>query len=897
MGHCLGLLHTHNSSSSGEVATADEFVNQLNNPGNCLTAGDCICDTPADPNLSYNESYPNCEWLNPIADAQGNPYMPSLSNIMSYTHDECYEGFTTEQGKRMRNAIASHPVLAQVQDKVVITTNTTWDVNNTPGGVRIISGTLEIEKPDTLTIQPGVTVRFGQHSKLIVKPGARLFLRGTLTNNPCGNGCEFANCGKTWGGVEVRGDSGASQTSANQGRLTGQAGALIENAEVAVQLWGPDWSMGSGGMISCSQVSFKNNQLGIDIFDYQSPIPNQNYNASFYKCSFLNDGNYPHDGNFIAFASLAKVVGPRFSGCSFVNDVSYVPPSKVNSIGDYGYGIYADNARFTVGGACNLNPEPLPCPGYTHNEFRRLGYGVSVISGISLASTVAYSVQKSNFRDCYIGIFNRGVSGGTMLFNDFFMGKLPNTGLATHQLGINLNGTIATMTLQENSFSQVQDADPTVRTYGISSYNIGTANNRIRRNFFSGLHVGNEAGGGCGSTLAGLVYECNFNSLVKDYDFLICGSGASSNQIRKTQIGGNIGSSGTSQAATGNRFSNTFPLTPPDRDFSNGAGTLQVIYHHIAGTQQMPDEFSGIEDFVPNAENTCVVSHCEPPCKTPSQLAQIEQEYYTNKGSYLAAKSAWQLAVSNGNTTLAAQKLLETTLYRQAMDERSQMAYIHAVYDTLTYSLDSVRAWLARMDNYGAEMLLATDYLGSGNTAAAYSILNNAPTKLDLLPEQAADLVQVEALFDAIAGLSVYELPLNAQIQLNAIAATGGEFAPSLAKNILIKNGEEFPPENCVHTPLLREGIGKNNGDAIKTKLIAYPNPASTPVVFEVSQPIEDGSIIVTDFTGRVVWLFTFTQQTTKLIWTTAGLPNGIYYYQLKDSKTTLQVGKIVVQN
>jgi Pregnancy-associated plasma protein-A len=895
MGHCLGLLHTHNNGSLLPT-TGDEYVDQIAHPGNCLIAGDCICDTPADPNMEYSVNYPNCEWTDSDEDSDGNPYQPSTTNIMSYTHDECYEEFTVGQGKRMRNAIASHPVLMQVQEKVVITTNTTWDVNNTPGGVKIIMGTLEIEATATLTVQAGVTVRFGQHSRLIVKPGARLILRGTLTSNPCGNGCVYSNCGNTWGGVEVRGASGAAQNATNQGRFTGFAGALVENAEVAVRLWGPDKNTGSGGIISCNQVTFKNNQLGIDFFEYGSP--NQNYSANFFKCSFLNDANYPHQSNFTAFASLVKVYGPRFSGCSFKNEESYTPPGGVGSIGDYGYGIFADNAKFFVEGACNQNPQPMDCQSFTHNEFKRLGYGVSVISGIQSAS-VAFTIKQSNFRDCYIGIFNRAVSGGTMLHNDFFMGKLPNTSLATHQLGINLTGTIATMVLQENSFSQTIGADPTVRTYGISSFNIGNANNRIRRNFFSGLHVANEAGGNCGGILAGLVYECNFNSLVKDYDFLICGGNVSSNQIRKTQIGGNITSPGqpTSPAATGNRFSNTIPLTPPDRDFSNGAGTLQVIYHHINGTQQKPDEFSGIELLVPNVENTCAVEFCEPPCKTPAQLAQIKQEYYTNRASYLTAKSAWQLAVSNGNTALAAQKLLETTLHRQDMDERSQLVYIHAVLDTLTNSLDSVRAWLARMDNYGAEMLLATDYLGSANTAAAYGILANAPTKLDLLPEQAADLVLVEDLFDAIAGLSVYELPLNAQNQLNAIAATNGEFAPNLAKNILMKNGKEFPPETCEHTPLLREEISKSLGISNKPLLLAYPNPATSTLIFELSAPLDGGEIIVTDFIGRTIWSTPIAPQAKKINWATAGLPNGIYYFQLKDGNAILEAGRIVVQH
>ncbi|MBE7508620.1 MAG: hypothetical protein HS118_00275 [Bacteroidia bacterium] len=88
MGHFFGLYHTF------ETGTGVELING----SNCLTAGDLICDTPADPGGS---SGIDCQ-LNPyLADINGNWYVPQIGNIMSYYSPACKCGFTTQQFNRM----------------------------------------------------------------------------------------------------------------------------------------------------------------------------------------------------------------------------------------------------------------------------------------------------------------------------------------------------------------------------------------------------------------------------------------------------------------------------------------------------------------------------------------------------------------------------------------------------------------------------------------------------------------------------------------------------------------------------------------------------------------------------------------------------------------------------
>lgn len=90
LGHNLGLLHTHGSSQT--FCSSNELVNG----SNCDSSGDYICDTPADPNINWNEnafcnySGPNC------FDGNGHLMVPDPTNIMSYGLI-CPDHFSTGQ--------------------------------------------------------------------------------------------------------------------------------------------------------------------------------------------------------------------------------------------------------------------------------------------------------------------------------------------------------------------------------------------------------------------------------------------------------------------------------------------------------------------------------------------------------------------------------------------------------------------------------------------------------------------------------------------------------------------------------------------------------------------------------------------------------------------------------
>jgi len=94
MGHFFSLYHTHGTSNS---TLTDELVNG----SNCETSGDFICDTPADPKLSYGNVTPACIYTGTEIDSNGDTFVPDPNNIMSYSRKTCRTVFSPLQYARI----------------------------------------------------------------------------------------------------------------------------------------------------------------------------------------------------------------------------------------------------------------------------------------------------------------------------------------------------------------------------------------------------------------------------------------------------------------------------------------------------------------------------------------------------------------------------------------------------------------------------------------------------------------------------------------------------------------------------------------------------------------------------------------------------------------------------
>ena len=104
LGHTFNLLHTFEPAYGYERVTRGEGAN-------CASAGDLVCDTPADPYGRFTAATSSCvtgcppSYTCSFTDEQNNLYTPSPTNIMSY-YFPCIHDFTPGQYDRMQAGLA-----------------------------------------------------------------------------------------------------------------------------------------------------------------------------------------------------------------------------------------------------------------------------------------------------------------------------------------------------------------------------------------------------------------------------------------------------------------------------------------------------------------------------------------------------------------------------------------------------------------------------------------------------------------------------------------------------------------------------------------------------------------------------------------------------------------------
>ena len=151
IGHIFNLFHTH-----GPTNRTDELVNG----SNCETAGDLLCDTPADPTLSTANVNVNCNYTGSSRDANNQFFNPLTDNVMSYSRVTCRDAFTNDQYQRMYDAYVqlksyyiTKPVNAEFEaDKTLVCEGESVSFIDHSLGATSYSWTFEGGTPATSTI-------------------------------------------------------------------------------------------------------------------------------------------------------------------------------------------------------------------------------------------------------------------------------------------------------------------------------------------------------------------------------------------------------------------------------------------------------------------------------------------------------------------------------------------------------------------------------------------------------------------------------------------------------------------------------------------------------------------------------------------------------------------------
>lgn len=106
IGHYFGLLHTFQDSNNSDVGKRELVTRGAGS--NCVTAGDQLCDTQADPfeRLPLIHAF-SCDQKTPsdLQDAHGETFSPPIDNIMSY-QQRCGNIFTEQQYQKMQASFA-----------------------------------------------------------------------------------------------------------------------------------------------------------------------------------------------------------------------------------------------------------------------------------------------------------------------------------------------------------------------------------------------------------------------------------------------------------------------------------------------------------------------------------------------------------------------------------------------------------------------------------------------------------------------------------------------------------------------------------------------------------------------------------------------------------------------
>ncbi len=781
-------------------------------------------------------------------------------------------------------------------DPVIPSGYTEWKSSDPQGAFRFIIGTLTISPDAHLEIDSDVTVIFcGSDSKLLIQSGNEITTGGKVTLH--GVLTDFND--QTWVGVQVEGISSQAQgplNSTDQGWFSGQPNSVIENAYTGVRNYAGSISQNSGGIIQCLGTQFINNRKSVELFRYQNFNPNipwqiANDYSRFRNCQFTINDDYLYQLSYLYLMHLSEVQGIKIEGCAFTNNMTTVS----DDIADYGVGIVAAQANFRAGPYCNSNPPSIPCPDEIDCEFNNLGYGVYTINKWQNRT---YSVQKSEFNNCFVGIRNRRVTGAEILFNSFNLGTLPENSMGDPtQSGICFEGSIADFDCQENSFVNTTAAPTDHKTVGVYSKNTEQTNKAVRRNTFIGLDRGNLAVGNNGNNqyadgARGLTFLCNTNKDVQTngFDIDVAEEDGMPPSVVRLEQGFADMDNGVDLAAA-NTFSDV--LTTASGFANTGPGPV-INYWVDPIDPVMPTVFpAGSVVPAPKMANTCPADYCYPPCNVETLvIGDVKSEYYSTKASYLALKADYE----NNPTQQAASTLAS---YRVKLDKSAYIVVKYYLEDTLNYNQDSLFTWIGNLDFIGAQLWLSNEYLAMGDVNQALATLDAIPLNFTLSTEQTADLANYRAVTNSLIGEELDNLSNVALDNLRTYDKSGGQ-TEVWVQNILTDYGAHYPPEYF----FTEQSAGQNSkpeeeeiSPAIKSYLTVSPNPAKDVVTFKTYLTGEEGmgNLEVRDLSGRLVHMVSGITGIQSIRWETVGLPSGIYFYQLRTKSGILQSGKVIL--
>lgn len=446
----------------------------------------------------------------------------------------------------------------------------------------------------SIVVEPGAvltvtsTLSFVENAKLIVEPGGKLIVNGGTLTNGCSN--------TFWEGVEVRGHSNLSQTSANQGIVELKNNARINHAKCGIRTaevlvgedtWEYNWNS-TGGIIKCENSMFLNNIKDVEFLSYNN-IHNNNSSQSieYNNLSRFNNSRFLVDEELPGISSLnCRVSLFEVDGVHFTNNEFEIAQTSPYSQGTAGSGIYSLASSPIVGSSCICsvnegNPSDITAQtlftngsDYTHPSlFRNFKYGIRLSGDGGIQNPI---IRNSVFQDNQYGIWV-GAQNATTIYRNKF--SIPDLHLIEQCAGVFL-GNCNHYNVSRNVFAG--EANSQFNTVGVYVKDSPQSANEIYLNDFDHLKYGIIAEGDQAENspvLGGLQLLCGKYSNVTWSNSVVPHSGESFAEIAVNQGYLSFPQTSSSSDLAGNLFANAPNSINLFSDYFNCPGCNIIEYH------------------------------------------------------------------------------------------------------------------------------------------------------------------------------------------------------------------------------------------------------------------------------------------------------------------------------
>ena len=765
--------------------------------------------------------------------------------------------------------------------RLIIIENTTWNTK------KIIHENIHIPSSVTLTIKDSVL--FASNAQIIVQPGGHLIVNGGTLTNACS--------GEMWQGIIVEGNSSLNQSGSNQGRITLQNGAIIENAVKAISTC---VSPKSGGIISATDATFKNNQTAIEFNPYLSPLTIDI--SSFKKCNFVIDHENLFSANDLIFNNHVKLDGVRgvsFLGCQFdYNPFALIFVPTIGGISNTS-AINSMNAGFQVTDHCSGLLIDCNCLGGTLTRNTFSGFG-EAIKSYTTGQQYPITIDHALFSNNSYGITIQSTNNVIITRSDF--------NVPTARMGILLNDCSGYKIEGNNFVSPNITLDPNI---GIGVVNSGTAENKIYRNTFSTFYTGILTSLVNGSTSSGLQFNCN------TFD----------NNVTAIRVTGDIRPhQGATNAGADNYFKN-------------------IIYGLSSTTnQQLTYIFSPASNHTPAIDNsnillyssnvtanTCNQTVCGPFILDPwnpgggwtllssggkstnflTQYNQMKSEYNTLSFDFQSKDYGQVLSTMNSKNNIHSKEAIAKAKAQQEaisvlsrrMADISDAAISEVLNDSILV-LDNLKLWYDAVNTPIAKYSLVETHYQDGEYALADAALQNIPYLFDFTNEEITEhnnYERIHALKNQLQLTEKYWPNLTEEEidELIAIAEANTGRSSSMAKGVLC-----FYFDICYENTIAidmpiksKSEYAKSSGNVLLEEtdnlLSIYPNPTSSSVEIELSNlDINILQIEISDIFGKIIKTEKGSTSHAKV--NLSDLNNGIYLFRIYLSNGEVVVRKVV---